>query len=77
MATASLSHQATNDTCCDFCCYFSSDLFIFILCTLVLCLHVCLCEGVRTLALELQTVVSCYMGAEPRFSGRTANAFNL
>lgn len=33
------------------------------LCALVFCLHVCLCEGVRSPELELQTVASCHMGA--------------
>jgi hypothetical protein len=40
------------------------NVFIFILCALVFCPHVCLCEGVGSLELELQTIVSYHVGAE-------------
>lgn len=38
--------------------------FLFILCVLVVCLHLCLCEGVRSPELGPQTVMSCRVGAE-------------
>lgn len=38
--------------------------FLFILCVLVVCLQLCLCEGVRSPELEPQTVMSCPVGAE-------------
>lgn len=39
-----------------------NDLFIVILCAWVFRLNVCLCEDVISLDLELQIVVSCYVG---------------
>ena len=37
--------------------------FLFILCALMLCLHMCLCEVSDLLQLELQTVVNGQVGA--------------
>ena len=40
------------------------------------CQHACLCEGVRSPGLELQTGVSCHvgdLGIEARSSGRAAS----
>lgn len=39
------------------------------LCALVFCLCVCLCEGVRSLDLMLQTVVNCHGGYWERNPG--------
>lgn len=51
--------------------------FIFIICALLFCLHVCLCESVRSW--ELQTVVNCHVGAgiEPGSSTRVVCSWCL
>ena len=62
---------------------FSPKRYLFIYCVLVFCLHV-LCttfamtseEGVGSLELEFQTIVSCHVGTrtEPGSSGRAASS---
>jgi hypothetical protein len=51
---------------------------LFILCTLVLCLHVCLWRVSDSLQLELQTILNCHvvLGIESRSFGRRASALN-
>lgn len=56
------------------CCYFN---YLFpILCTLVFCLQVCLCEDVGSPKQELQIVVSYHVGAGNQTFGRIVSAPN-
>ena len=58
--------------------FFSFFELIFILYLLMLWLHACLCEDVRTPGTEVTTGVSSIwvLGIEPGASGRTASALN-
>lgn len=51
---------------------------MLILYALAYCLQVYLCEGVRTVELEIQTVLSCHVrcGIKLRFSGRVNSALD-
>lgn len=59
---------------CSFICLF----LMLILCALAYCLQVHLCEGVRTVELEIETVLSCHVGCgiKLRSSGRVNSALD-
>lgn len=42
---------------------FFNNFFLFVLCTLVLCLQICLYEGTGYLGRKVQIVMECHVGA--------------
>jgi hypothetical protein len=48
----------------------------FILCALVFCLHICLCEDVRSPGTGVSVAAMWVLGIETRSSGRAASAYN-